>query len=304
MFISKLTLYTINIALTSIGGLSMGIATYRYHRVVNNLKQATYNNSTMNFTQRNISLVLIYSFIIGYLITITNTITHELNPMYTLTLAILFIGSFLLFFIVNNLRNMEKVLKIKNMEVMKTFVNNIELKDSYTKGHSKHVYDIVRVFYNYLNDSYKKQLNKPKLMDAAMLHDIGKICIKDEILNKKDKLTQEEWDMIRKHPLEAKRMLDDTYFKEISDWVFYHHERMDGNGYYSLKPERIPLASKIIAIADTYSALCTNRSYREKIGHNAAVKIMQEVAGQQFDSNLLDCFLQIPENELAMVVSQ
>lgn len=302
MLISRIVMSTINILFIVVGGVSMVITTYRYHRLLRSFRKATYTKYTINYIQQNLSIVLLYIFIAAFIVGIVDTMLHDTAPMYTFITAIFLLGAFFIFFIVNILRNMEKMLRVKNMEIMKTFVNSIELKDSYTKGHSLHVYNVVEIFYNHLGDSYKKQLNLPKLMDAAMLHDIGKICIKDDILNKRNKLTQEDWDVIKRHPLEAKKMLDDTCFSEISDWVFYHHERMDGRGYYALSADKIPLESKIIAIADTYSALCTNRAYRSRMSHKEAVAILKEASGDQFDEDLLKYFFEIPEEELARLL--
>ena len=87
-------------------------------------------------------------------------------------------------------------------------------------------------------------------------------------------------------------------FDDISDWIEYHHERMDGNGYYGLKGDEIPLPARIIAIADTYSAVTMRRSYKAPRSHEDAVEIIKSVAGTQLDSDLVDIFLTIPKAEL------
>jgi len=197
--------------------------------------------------------------------------------------------------------NMTVLLRAKNMEIMKTFVNAIDLKDSYTKGHSEHVYDLVNLICEHLPDTYLKRLNRAKLLDAAMLHDCGKISIKDEILNKRGRITQDDWEAIKSHAVTGKKMLDDTCFSDISDWVLYHHERIDGKGYYGLSGNEIPLESRIIAIADTYSALSTNRIYRKHYSHEQAVEIMALSTGSQLDIELMGCFMRIPLKEFEKV---
>jgi HD-GYP domain-containing protein (c-di-GMP phosphodiesterase class II) len=179
-------------------------------------------------------------------------------------------------------------------------VNAIDLKGSSFKGHSQQVYDIVSLFYEELHD-YWHVLNRKKLLDAAILHDIGKINIASDILCKQEALTREEWETLKSHTIRGKEMLDETCFREISDWILYHHERVDGNGYCGLVSQDIPIEAKIIAIADAYSALCSDRSYRARISHEDAISIISREAGKQFDRKLVDCFLRIDKNALARI---
>lgn len=93
-------------------------------------------------------------------------------------------------------------------------------------------------------------------------------------------------------------------FDEIADWIMYHHERMDGKGYYGVKGEDIPLAARIIAVADTYSAITMRRSYKEPRTHEDAVRIIREVAGTQLDAELVEIFLTIPREELERCIPE
>ena len=93
-------------------------------------------------------------------------------------------------------------------------------------------------------------------------------------------------------------------FEEIRDWILYHHERIDGKGYYRLKGNEIPLASKLIAIADTYSAITMKRSYKGARTHEDAINIMKEIAGIQLDSELLDIFMKIPKEDLEKCIPE
>jgi HD-GYP domain-containing protein (c-di-GMP phosphodiesterase class II) len=194
------------------------------------------------------------------------------------------------------------MLREKALEAIRAFVNTIDMKDYYFKGHSKEVYDIVNLFYDQLID-YHYILNREKLLDAAILHDIGKINISTEVLCKRDKLSQEEWELIKTHPQRGKEMLDETCFAEISEWVLYHHERVDGNGYYRLLSEHIPLESKIIAIADCYAALCSDRVYRPRLSHYEAAALIHQEVGKQFDRKLVECFFRIDTDALERILS-
>jgi HD-GYP domain-containing protein (c-di-GMP phosphodiesterase class II) len=122
----------------------------------------------------------------------------------------------------------------------------------------------VSLLYDELDNSVKERISKPKLLDAALLHDIGKISIEDDILKRTGALSEQEFEEMKKHPLNGKKTLGNTCYDEIGDWALFHHERVDGNGYYNLAPEDIPFESKLIAVADTYSASCMDRVYRAK----------------------------------------
>lgn len=227
-----------------------------------------------------------------------------MEPIFTFVVVIFFFGSFFIFSAVKSQIAMAARLRGKTLEVMRTFVNAIDMKDSYTKGHSEHIYKIVGLLHDKLPEELRQRINKPKLQDAAMLHDCGKISVKDEILNKVGPLTPEDWASIKTHPLVGQKMLDDTCFREISSWVLYHHERMDGKGYYGLPGADIPIEARMIAIADTYSALSTNRVYRRRLLHEDAVNIMRQAAGTQLDAELLECFLKIDPLALAKLLGK
>ncbi len=137
------------------------------------------------------------------------------------------------------------------------------------------------------------------------MHDVGKLGVPEAILNKPSKLTEEEWDVMRRHPEIGIKILSPLKsFSGISDWILYHHERVDGKGYYHLSKEEIPFVSRLLAIADTYSAITMRRSYKEPRSHEEAVKIISEVAGTQLDSELVDIFLTIPEEELRKCIPE
>jgi HD-GYP domain-containing protein (c-di-GMP phosphodiesterase class II) len=130
---------------------------------------------------------------------------------------------------------------------------------------------------------------------AAILHDLGKIGISERILLKKSKLTRREFDEIKKHPQIAADIIRPIHFlHKIIPLVLHHHERWDGKGYPSgLKGEEIVIGARIIAIADIYQALISNRPYRKAYGQNEAIDIIKDGSGSQFDPKIVEVFLQI-----------
>jgi len=215
-----------------------------------------------------------------------------------LIIALVFVfGAIFVYTMIMMLKRMSTTISEKTSEIIKTLINAVEAKDQYTRGHSVHVANITEIIYNHLPGSIKNKVNRTKLMDAAILHDIGKIGIPDNILNKPGKLTPEERLLIEQHALLAKKILESTSYQPIGEIVYCHHERVDGNGYFKIAPDKIPLESKIIAVADTFSALCTDRIYRPKKSYEEAIPIIQDAAGTQLDAELVDIFCTIPKDE-------
>jgi HD-GYP domain-containing protein (c-di-GMP phosphodiesterase class II) len=191
----------------------------------------------------------------------------------------------------NSVQNNNNYKSADDSKLIQYFIDLIEAKDKYTQGHSHHVKVIVEAIYDCLPNHYQRKLDKSKLINAAFLHDIGKIKTPDNILNKDSGLTEDEWMIMREHPKISKETITDTVFEEIGDWILYHHERIDGKGYFGLKDTEIPLESKIIAIADTFSALRTFRIYRPAKSIEETIEIMKEVSGKQLDKEILEYFL-------------
>lgn len=173
------------------------------------------------------------------------------------------------------------------------FMDVIEAKDLYTQGHSHHVRVITDAIFDCLPAAYQAKLDREKLSLAALLHDIGKIITPDHVLNKDGGLDEEEWRIMRQHPLNGKEIIENTTFADMCNWILYHHERIDGQGYYGLKGTEIPLESRIIAIADTFSALRTYRIYRPAKSLDETIRIMRENEGTQLDAAILSHFLSI-----------
>ncbi len=178
------------------------------------------------------------------------------------------------------------------VEAIFAFAKTIELKDHYT---GEHVESTVR----YATD-IARALNLAKeeielVKQAAMLHDLGKIGISENILLKKSKLTKKEYNEIKRHPqIGADIIRPIQYLRGIIPYIFYHHERWDGKGYPSgIKGDEIPIGARIIAIADVFQALTSDRPYRKAYSYETAVKIMKSGAGTQFDPKIVDVFLKL-----------
>jgi len=172
------------------------------------------------------------------------------------------------------------------------FSLTIEAKDLYTYGHSKRVSDIAVKIFKKVGMS-SEIINWVRL--AALLHDIGKIGTPEDILNKKGKLDVREMDMVKKHPLAGARMIEQIpMLKELGHWILHHHERYDGSGYPShLSGDSIPMPSRVIAIADVFDALTSDRSYRRAFTEEEALKIMKESSGKDLDPVLFEYFEKI-----------
>jgi putative nucleotidyltransferase with HDIG domain len=139
---------------------------------------------------------------------------------------------------------------------------------------------------------------------AGVLHDIGKIGISDNILQKPGSLNQAEWEEMRKHPELGSRILDGANLQDISFWVRAHHERPDGRGYpLGLIDAKIPLEAKILAVADSYEAMTADRIYRPGMSQMDARTELLRCCGTQFDRNVVHAFVEALEREQSLVLT-
>jgi HD-GYP domain-containing protein (c-di-GMP phosphodiesterase class II) len=133
---------------------------------------------------------------------------------------------------------------------------------------------------------------------AGMLHDIGKVGVPDGILHKPGKLTDAEFAVIKRHPELGAQMLDHPSLTDVREWVGQHHEQPDGRGYpQRLSDDEIPLEARIIAVADAYEAMTSDRSYRSSLDHEAARAELERCAGTQFDPRVVRALLSLLERE-------
>lgn len=182
-------------------------------------------------------------------------------------------------------------LKSATLATLEAFTETIEQKDPYTKGHCSRVRTISLAMADALNFSDERCLT---LEGGALLHDIGKIGIPEEVLNKPSPLTKAEYDLIREHPASGERIIKYIdLFQAYRPIIRSHHERMDGKGYPDgLKGEAIPLDVRIVTIADAFDAMTTSRAYRSALPTEFAVKELKRHRGTQFDPELVDLFIE------------
>jgi putative nucleotidyltransferase with HDIG domain len=178
------------------------------------------------------------------------------------------------------------------IEAVFAFAKTIEVKDHYTAEHTERTVKYAT--------EIAKAIKLPKedierIKQAAMLHDLGKIGISEEILNKKGPLTKGEMREIKKHPqLGADILRPIQFLHPIIPLILHHHERWDGKGYPSgLKGDEIPVGARVVALADVYHALTTDRPYRKGYSWEQAIEIIKKGSGSQFDPEVVDAFLKI-----------
>lgn len=184
-----------------------------------------------------------------------------------------------------------------------TLATSIDARDKITAGHSTRV----RMYSSILAEAVGLPPKERLLIEkAAILHDIGKIGIRDSVLQKDGKLTDEEYKHIQEHVKITHNILNKIYmssdFRIITEMACSHHEKWDGTGYYRhLKGEEITLGGRILAVADVFDAITSKRHYRDKMPIVNVLDILMKGAGSHFDKNLVDTFLSIPVNKIIKV---
>ena len=175
---------------------------------------------------------------------------------------------------------------------MTTLVHVLEAKDPYTKGHSERVSEIARTMAQHV---WGVLPETSQLTLAGQLHDIGKVAIRTEVLNKPEPLEEHERDHIREHPVAGAHILSPLIeLSGVIKAVRHHHERFDGEGYPDrLAGNHIPEKARVLAIADAYDAMTSNRPYRRALDPELAAKEIQAKAGKQFDPEWVELFLDL-----------
>jgi len=201
--------------------------------------------------------------------------------------------SFLLFkMIQKSYSKIERTNKKFQQDIVQSFITALEFHDKYTKGHSEAVASYSIKIGGKLGLKGKELDN---LYWAARMHDIGKIIVPIEILNKEEKLTDIEYKLIKDHSKIGYEIVSkNDSLKKVSKSILYHHERWDGRGYpEGLKGNRIPLLSQIICVADSWHAMTSKRSYKKELTCEEAIDELIRNKGKQFSPKIIDAFIDL-----------
>jgi len=196
---------------------------------------------------------------------------------------------------------LDRLVQTRTLNVLDALVSALDHRDTETQWHSRRVALFAHMIASQMNLS-DDQLHDVEL--GALLHDVGKIGISDTILLKPGKLTEEEWDIMRQHPLIGYRLLESIDFLDgARPIVLQHHERWDGKGYPNgLAGETICVGARIFAACDTLDAMTSDRPYRKALPFSAAKAEIIRCAGTQFDQRVVDAFLTIPDEHWQAVI--
>lgn len=192
----------------------------------------------------------------------------------------------------HSLENAQLYESLKNqfIETAMAMASAIDAKDKYTGGHTKRVSQFSQLIAKHMGLT-REEIEEVRL--SAILHDIGKIGIEDQILKKESPLTKEEWERMKAHPQLGYQILKPVKnLQKISDGLRFHHERMDGHGYpLGLRGQEIPLIARIISVADTFDAMTSDRPYRKGLSYDDAFEEILRCRGTQFDEKVVDAFI-------------
>ena len=183
-----------------------------------------------------------------------------------------------------------------NTNIIRALSYTIDAKDRYTSGHSQRVADYSLAIAKRMG---KSEADQKIIYYAGLLHDVGKIRVSEEVINKAAKLTEEEFNQIRIHPVSGYHILKDIHEDiRIAYGAKYHHERYDGKGYpNALEGENIPEIARIIGVADAYDAMTSNRSYRDALPQEIVRSEIEKGKGKQFDARIADIMLQMIDED-------
>jgi len=197
---------------------------------------------------------------------------------------------------VDNVGKLNKKLKRNFYQTILSLAMALEARDRYTHGHSERVDLYSKIIAEELNDNHTWPIDEnfmESLHIEARLHDVGKIAIRDGVLNKPGRLTEEEYEQIKAHPVQSSKILEPLEDMEESiNVIRHHHERVDGKGYPSgLTKDQIPPRARIIAVADSYDAMTSDRPYRKALSVDIAMEELLKNKSTQFDEDVVNAFV-------------
>lgn len=179
-------------------------------------------------------------------------------------------------------------------------ISKVEKKDIYTLHHSERVREYSKKIGERLEFDGERLEN---LVLAAVYHDVGKINIPDEILNKPGRLTEDEMVYIKRHPVDGSKMIRETFLKYVNKIIEQHHERLNGTGYpYGLKGDAIMLEARIIAVVDSYDAMTSDRPYRSGMDPVIAIKELIDMSDIYYDRDIVNVFIQILKEDYGIIL--
>lgn len=195
----------------------------------------------------------------------------------------------------SNVERMEELSHL-NLGALQALARTIDASSPWTAGHSERVTRIAVALGRTMGVS---EAQEDLLRRGGLLHDIGKIGVPVEVLNKPGKLTPEEFDLVKEHVTVGARILEPIgAYSELLPIVLYHHERVDGRGYpRGLEGEQIPLLARILAVADMFDALTSDRPYREGLAFRTAVEVVRNAAGSQLDADVVNAFMELVKED-------
>ena len=213
--------------------------------------------------------------------------------------VLLFAGAVFVTTVLLWIQALTKDIRDSAFSISETLIGIVEARDPNLNGHSLHVQELSLLIYKYLPNGFKRRINEENLKYAALFHDVGKLGVPEAILNKPATLSPDEWNVMKRHPEISVQILKPLKsFDLIKEWIIYHHERIDGSGYFGLPGNKIPFAARIISVADTYSAITMARSYKPGKTHEEAIEILNRVEGKQLDTYIVSLFCSIPKDEV------
>ena len=280
-------LHVVILSFIIVGALLMVVNIVFYIRLMLRMRDVISGGVRRDNIMVSFGLVLLVFFLGGYIF-----VGIYADP-HLVTSLILFFGSLFVSVVIVLLTRLLRTSKERSLEITEVLADIIDTRGQHNEGHVLHVKNLMDLFYKYLPRHIQSEYSLVSIEYAALLHDVGRSSIPQEIVDKAGELTPEEEEIVRAHPQVTVRLLRGVKsFDYISDWLLYHHEKVDGTGYYFKKGDSIPLPSKMLAICDAYSKLI------KAMDHDAAIDAIQDGVNKDFDEELVHIFVNIPKEDI------